>query len=516
MVRPQVRQPFEINPFQEEAERERLAEPCVVVIFGATGDLTRRKLVPALYDLVREGLLPSNVTIVGFARRPLSDAAFRAQLREGVEQFAEARPLHPELWEDFAAGITYLAADFEDPMGYRELARLLDRLDAERGTLGNRLFYLATPPSAYAPIIAQLGAAGLNRSTGWARIIVEKPFGHDLQSAHELNEQLLAVFRESQVFRIDHYLGKETVQNILALRFGNGIFEPLWNRQFIDHVQIAVAESIGVEGRGRYYEEAGALRDMVQSHMFQLLSLVAMEPPALFAATAVRNEKVKVLQSIRPIRPEQVAESTVRAQYVAGPTGSGIVRGYLEEPGVSLASRTETYVALQLEIDNWRWAGVPFYLRHGKRLARRETQIAIVFRLPPTMLFGRNGASALEPNVLALRIQPDPGISLRFGAKVPGPAMRLRAVHMDFLYGASFGAAEHDAYERLLLDAILGDSTLFTRRDEVEAAWALIDPIREGWQTMKEAPLPTYLAGSWGPAASAGFIAREGRKWVRL
>jgi glucose-6-phosphate 1-dehydrogenase len=505
----------------------RTAAPCTIVIFGASGDLTQRKLVPALYNLRRDGLLPGACALVGFARRTKSDEQFRDEMHAGVAAHSRAQPVDDAEWAAFAANMRYHTADFDDPAGYAGLRDLLDQLDVARGAelgQGNRLFYLATPPEAYPRIVARLGEAGLNKpplkesstaagSNGWTRIIIEKPFGRDLASAEALNAHVLGVFDESQVYRIDHYLGKETVQNILTFRLGNSIFEPLWNRRYIDHVQIMVAEKIGVEGRGGYYDNAGAIRDMVQNHMLQVLALTAMEPPAAFTADAVRNEKVKALQAIRPIAADEVGKYTVRGQYTE----------YRNEPGVARGSATETFMALKLMIDNWRWSGVPFYLRTGKALPERLTEVAIQFKQPPLMLFthddhpGHAGsADAMEPNVLVLRIQPNEGIALQIGLKPPGSSLRLRPVELGFNYGAGFGKESPEAYERLLLDAILGDATLFIRRDEVEAAWSLITPIIEGWAA-GNAPKPApYWSGSWGPDAADVLINTDGRAWRKL
>jgi glucose-6-phosphate 1-dehydrogenase len=497
---------------------ERAPEPSVMVIFGASGDLTRRKLIPALYNLSRERLIPGEFSVVGYARRDVGDDQFRHNLLAGINEFSRSRPAQSAVWETFSQGIRYLRADFDDPQGYRDLTSLLDQIDRERGTRGNRIFYLATPPSSYSDIIQHLGDSGLARPAAmgaWCRIIVEKPFGRDLISAVALNRQLSQVFHEDQIYRIDHYLGKETVQNILVFRFANGIFEPIWNRRYVDHVQITVSETIGLEGRGRYYDETGALRDMVQNHLMQLLSLVAMEPPVAFDADAVRGEKVKVLHGIRPMRPTDVPKLTVSGQYGPGAIGAENVTGYRQEPGVDPHSRTETYVALKLFVDNWRWADTPFYLRTGKRLPRRVTEIAIQFKRAPHLLFGQ-AADGLEPNVLVLRIQPNEGIALRAGAKVPGPTIQIRSINLDFMYGTSFGAEQPDAYERLLLDCMLGDSTLFIRSDEVEAAWRLLMPIMEGWQENPPNDFPNYSAGTWGPEAAHSLIEEDGRRWRRL
>jgi glucose-6-phosphate 1-dehydrogenase len=491
-----------------------------VVIFGASGDLTKRKLVPALYNLHRDGLLPNGFNLVGYARRPKSDEQFRSEMYDAICRYSRAQPGSSAEWESFAANVYYHVGDYDEPEDYHALGECLADLDEaagmERGR-GNRLFYLAMPPDIYTRIVRQLGAAGLNgripldlQESGWTRIIIEKPFGRDLETAQELNRQVLSVFDERQVYRIDHYLGKETVQNILTFRLGNSIFEPLWNRRYIDHVQILVAESIGVEGRGGYYDTSGAIRDMVQNHMLQLLALVAMEPPAAFTADAVRNEKVKVLQALRPIAPEQVARSTVRGQYT----------DYRKEEGVAPDSCTETFAAIKLHVDNWRWAGVPFYLRTGKFLPERLTEVVISFRQPPLMLFaqadqpGHYGPpDQMEPNLLVLRIQPNEGIAMRIGLKPPGSQIQLRPVDLGFQYESGFGKNAPEAYERLLLDALIGDATLFIRRDEVEASWSLITPIMEGWKA-GYAPKPSpYWHGSWGPEAADTLINQDGREW---
>ncbi len=512
------------NPLRTGLSETRTVQPCVVVIFGATGDLTARKLVPALYSLAADQPpLPANFTVVGVARRPWTNEEFRKNLAEGVKNFAR-QPFVPTVWETFSQGLRYVRVEFDDDSAYHTLASVLDQIDQERGTLGNRIFYLATAPQYYSDIVARLGAAGAVRREvpeadghGWNRLIVEKPFGHDRSSARQLNADLNKVFKEDQIYRIDHYLGKETVQNILVMRFSNGIFEPIWDRRYIDNVQITVAENIGVEGRGGYYEEAGAMRDMVQNHLLQLVTLVAMEPPSGFEANVVRDEKVKVLHAIMPMNEDDVVRDTVRGQYGPGWLGSEQIQGYRQETGVAPQSQVETFVAAKLQIDNWRWAGVPFYLRTGKRLPKRITEVAIQFKRPPFSLFRKTGADELQPNVLSLRIQPNEGISLKFGVKAPGQAMRIRAMNMDFLYGSSFGAEPPEAYERLLLDSMLGDSTLFTRRDETEAAWEFVDAIEAGWRTMPaQNPLRTYEPGTWGPHAADELIERDGRFWRRL
>jgi glucose-6-phosphate 1-dehydrogenase len=502
------------NPLRAGLRLPRTPDPCAVVVFGATGDLTSRKLMPALYNLSRERLLPSGFSVVGFARRDWSDEHFRAVMKEAVSENSR-EPLQDEIWDSFARGLHYVRSDFDDADGY---ARLRDRLKAQdeaHGASGNRLFYLATPPNAYSVITHHIGESGLTgeRARGWTRLVVEKPFGRDLASARDLDRGLGEVFRERQIYRIDHYLGKETVQNILVFRFGNGIFEPIWNRRYVDNVQVSVAETVGVEGRGGYYEEAGALRDMVQNHLFQLLALVAMEPVASFEGDAVRDEKAKVFQAITPL--ENVDRDTVRGQYVAGAIVGEQVSGYRQEPGVTPASRIETYAALRLEIENWRWAGVPFYLRVGKRLPRRATEVAITFKTAPLQLFRNMGGDNPTPNLLVLRIQPDEGISLRFGAKVPGTRSDVRPVNMDFRYGASFGGSPPEAYERLLLDAMLGDPALFTRSDAVFAAWEILTPVLDAWAE-GASPLQFYEAGSWGPDRATDLVERDGRAWHRM
>jgi glucose-6-phosphate 1-dehydrogenase len=499
------------NPLADELQHSRRAPPCALVIFGATGDLTNRKLVPSLLGLSQDGLLPAGFAVVGFARRDKSDAQFHDDLRAGARQFARGDGL--AAFEEMKSSISYHRSEFEDPAGYIELKKRLEKIDVEHGTRGNRIFYLATPPSSYAGILRHLSESGLSRETGgrFVRVIVEKPFGNDLQTARALNDQVAAAFTERQVFRIDHYLGKETVQNILALRFANGIFEPLWNEKYIDHVQITVAESIGVEGRGAYFEEAGILRDMIQNHMLQVLTLIAMEPPVALSADAVRDEKVKVLRAIRSFEVDEVPRATVRGQYARSFVGGSEVDGYREEPGVPDESVTETYAAIRFEIENWRWAKTPFLIRAGKRMPRRVSEVAIVFNRPPHHLFSRGGGDGLDRNTLLLRIQPDEGVSLRFGSKVPGPDVKIRSVRMDFRYGHAFGGGSADAYERLLLDAMLGDSTLFARRDEVEEAWRIVDAIHEGWRRHDIRPVP-YEAGSWGPE-EADRLLGGGREW---
>jgi len=503
------------NPLREGVRLERTAEPCTVIIFGASGDLTKRKLVPALYRLTQERLLPAEFAIVGFARSEMSHEDFRAKMKDAILTYSEAKRIDEAVWDSFAKGIYYVAGDVNNSESYRKISELLDQVDRERGTAGNRVFYLSTSPTLYAEAIQQLGAAGLAKpeGKGWTRIIIEKPFGHDLTSAKELNVEVAKVFDEEQVYRIDHYLGKETVQNLMVFRFANGIFEPIWNRRYIDHVQITNAEAIGVEGRGGYYDTAGVLRDMIQNHVFQVLSLVAMEPPINLGANAVRDEKIKAMQAVRPIPRDKVDEFVVRGQYAAGAVAGKPAVGYREEKDVPPTSQTDTFTALKLYFDNWRWAEVPFYLRSGKRMPKRVTDIAIQFRKAPLQLF-KAVQQELEPNVLVIRVQPDEGITLRIGAKVPGQVTRIRWVNMDFRYGASFGVASPEAYERLLLDCILGDSTLYARRDMTERGWEIVMPILDSWASSKQ-EVPKYEAGTWGPAEADELIERDGREWRR-
>jgi glucose-6-phosphate 1-dehydrogenase len=509
--------PTEIaGPAQQSVERT--APPCAIVIFGASGDLTNRKLLPALYNLALGGLLSDRTVILGFARHGQSDDQFRESIRQGIDQFSRTRPVRKEVWDALGPRISYLQGQYDNPESFQELRHQLEQFDRERGTQGNYLFYIATPPNVFGAVVRNLGEAGLaarGDGKGWSRLVIEKPFGHDLKSARELNATILNVFHEDQVFRIDHYLGKETVQNILAFRFANRLWEPVWSSQHIDHVQITVAEDIGLEGRASYYEHAGALRDVVQNHMLQLLALVAMEAPITFEAEAVRDEKVKVLKALHPFSDHHIDRDSVRGQYSAGTIDGRPVPGYLEEPGVDPRSRTETFAALKVGIDSWRWAGAPFYLRHGKRLPSRISEIAVQFKPVPHLPFAATGSRALEPDLLVLRLQPNEGIVLRFGAKQPGPEMLLRSVDMEFTYEKSFSMASPDAYERLILDCAVGDHTLFTRADEVELSWAYIDQVEEGWQD-QDARLYRYPAGSWGPEAAHELLARDGRRWHNI
>jgi glucose-6-phosphate 1-dehydrogenase len=487
-------------------------DPFSLIVFGASGDLTHRKLMPALWSLYAARTLPEPFSIVCTARTEMTEEAFRARMREGVTQFARLKIPSDQVWERFARSLHYVAGDPGTSALYDKLADALTRIEQARGGVANRLFYCATPPSLYDDIVEHLGAAGLAQpQSGWTRIIVEKPFGRDLESAQALNHLLTAVFSEEQIFRIDHYLGKETVQNILVFRFANGIFEPVWNRNHVAEVQITVAETIGVENRGSYYEEAGALRDMMQNHLLQLLCLIAMEPPVTFDAGQVRDEKNKVMQAVKPIDPAKTDDVALRAQYGAGYVNGKPAPGYRQEKGVRPDSTTETYAALRLQIDNWRWAGVPFYLRTGKRLAKRVSEIAIRFHRTPHLIF-RRGQSAVTPNVLVIRIQPDEGIALTVAAKTPGPDLSMSPVTLDFRYGELFGGEPPEAYERLLLDAVHGDGTLYARGDWVEKAWALLQPVLDAWGRTP-AGLPTYEAGSWGPPEADAFIARDGGHW---
>jgi glucose-6-phosphate 1-dehydrogenase len=500
---------------EAEKKGERIPEPCVVVIFGASGDLTKRKLLPALYHLEQAGLLPEDFAVVGVARRDLS-STFGPDMQDGILKGGGVEENDPKL-KPFMDKVQYFATNFDDDAGFERLKAYLSDLDTKFKTKGNRLFYLAVAPEFFADIIARLGKHGMVASAAgngpWVRVIIEKPFGTDLESARQLNDEVNAVLSENQIFRIDHYLGKETVQNILVFRFANGIFEPVWNRNYIDHVEITAAESIGIEGRGPFYEKAGAVRDVLQNHVMEVLSFVAMEPPDSFQADAVRTEKLKVWRSIEGIP----VENTVRGQYGPGIVDGKPVVGYRQEDRVDPQSNTETFAAIKLEIENWRWAGVPFYLRAGKRLAKRVTEVSIVFKQPPTHLFKTNASDErIEPNVITMRIQPDEGISLRFGAKVPGPTTNVSQVDMHFSYADAFGKSSANGYERLLLDAMLGDATLFAHRDGVEATWALFTPILEAWAKDANTGFPNYASGSWGPEAADQLLANDCRHWRKL
>jgi glucose-6-phosphate 1-dehydrogenase len=503
------------NPLREGLSTRAVPQPCSVVIFGATGDLTHRKLMPALYNLAADGELPPAVTVIGFARRPKSDDDFRKEMEDAVKKFSR-QTVRDEIWKNFGQSIFYHQSDFSDESGFKSLAERLDKIDHERGTRGNRLFYFAVAPEQFEPILKHLKTVGLNkaREGSWARVIIEKPFGTDLASARELNRVVSNSFSEDQTYRIDHFLGKETAQNILVLRFANSIFAPLWNRRYIDHLQITAAETLGVEGRAGYYETAGALRDMVQNHLLQLLCLVAMEAPSDLSADSIRDEKVKVVRSLRRMSADEVGSNVVRAQYAEGAINGKSVPAYRQEEKVDPKSMTDTFVALKLNIDNWRFWDVPIYMRVGKRLPKSATEISVHFKKAPMVLFNKE---TNEANVLVIRIQPDEGISLRIQAKMPGTSFRIEPVKMDFHYGTSFGKASPEAYERLLLDAMSGDATLFARRDEVEEAWACIDIIENAWSQKKSAPeLHFYPAGSWGPDAADELLARDGRAWRRL
>ena len=493
----------------------RDADPCVMVIFGASGDLTKRKLMPALYNLAALGLLPKEFAIVGYANAAHTDDTFRDQLTKDMNEFASARP-DPHIWDWFSTRIHYVQGEFTDPAGFERLSANLGEVEKDHATQGNRVFYLAVAPRFFSEVVKRLGNAGLTNETegNYVRVVVEKPFGRDLESARNLNRELKDILEEKQIYRIDHYLGKETVQNLLVFRFSNSIAEPLWNRNLIDHVQITAAETVGVEHRGAYYETAGALRDMVPNHLFQLLSLVAMEPPISFEADAVRDKQVEVLRAIQTPTPEEVLTRMVRGQY--GPSQNGAqLPGYRQEPDVAAGSNVETFVALKFRIDNWRWADVPFYLRTGKRMPDHVTEIAIHFRRTPFVLFRNTPVKDLEPNKLLIHIQPQEGISLQMGAKVPGPVMSIGQVNMDFDYTRYFHGAPATGYERLLHDCMLGDQTLFQRADMVEGAWNVIQPILDVWQALPPG-FPNYPAGTWGPSAADALIERDGRAWRQV
>ena len=493
------------NPLLEGLPLAQMPEPCVLVIFGASGDLTRRKIFPALYALALRRLLPENFAVLGAARSAWTDEEFRSRMEEAVREFGRDE-FRQDVWDRLAEATSYRTLEFDDESAEEALRSYIEHVDEDRGTLGNRVYYLAVPPDAMPKLVEEIGER--RKAHGWTRLIIEKPFGYDQASARALNEKIWFDFPEEEVFRIDHYLGKETVQNMAALRFANGIFEPIWNRQFIDHVQITVAESIGLEGRAGYFEKAGTIRDIFQNHMLQLVALTAMEPPSDFTADSVRNEKVKVLKSIHTPGPKHV----VRGQYGRGYVEGIEVPGYREEPGVDPNSMTETYVAAKLFVDNWRWADTPFYVRTGKRLPRRETTIAIQFKRAPHPPFAEAAAEELRPNMLIVHVQPDEGVSLAIAAKVPGLGVKLRTVHMDFVYGGSFHMELPEAYERLILDAMRGDATLFTRADEVDEQWAIVDSIVAAWKRDRPA-FPNYAAGTWGPPTADELLHRDGRSW---
>jgi glucose-6-phosphate 1-dehydrogenase len=492
----------------------RPGDPCIMVICGASGDLTKRKLIPALYNLASENLLSKSFALIGFARNQMTSEEFRNKISEEISQFATGA-VNQDLWHWFARRIYYLSGDFDDPKAYASLKELLAKLDTEHGARGNNFYYLATAPGFFATIVQQLGAAGLvhEEDGNWRRVIIEKPFGRDYDSARKLNHDVREVLSEKQIYRIDHYLGKETVQNILVFRFSNGIFEPIWNRRYIDHVQITVSETVGVEQRGGYYETSGTLRDMVPNHIFQLICLTAMEPPVSFDADVVRDEQAKILKAIQPMVPEDVLVRTVRGQYGEGDNSSHKMAAYRTEPMVSPTSNTETFVAMKLFIDNWRWADVPFYLRTGKRLPKRVTEIAIQFKRAPFLLFRQTSVDKLTPNRLVLHLQPDEGISLSFGAKIPGPLVRLGGVNMSFNYKDYFNATPQTGYERLLYDCMCGDATLFQRSDMVETAWQIVGPILDVWGALPARNFPNYPAGTWGPRESEDLLRRDQRHW---
>lgn len=505
------------NPLEDTSRPKKNVDPCILVIFGATGDLTGRKLVPALYNLARDGQLPGHFACVGFARRPKTNEEFRQEMLDAVNQFSRNRPVDDEIWHSFNNQIFYHQSEFDQDDGYESLRTMLDQLDRQFGTKGNRVFYLSTQPSYFPLIIEKLNQHKLLYNADqvhdkWSRVIIEKPFGHDLQSAEQLQKEISQHLAESQIYRIDHYLGKETVQNLLVFRFSNSIFESLWDNNHIEHVQITVSEEIGIGTRGRLWEEAGMLRDIVQNHMMQLLSLVAMEPPASLKADAIHAEKIKVLNAIRPFPTKKLSEVAVRGQYGPGYIDGKEVKGYRQEDNVSPTSSVETYAALKISIDNWRWDGVPFYLRAGKRLPKRATEIAIIFKRTPGYLF-QTESKKNEQNVLVIRIQPDEGISLKMNCKIPGLNNLIQPVKMDFQYGSYFGATPPEAYERLICDCMAGDNTLFARADEALTSWKLLTPLLNYWAAEKPTDFPNYASGTWGPKAAEELLARDGYQW---
>jgi glucose-6-phosphate 1-dehydrogenase len=503
------------NPLRKGLFSDRTPLPCSLVIYGASGDLTHRKLVPALFDLYEKHLLPASFCLVGISRSKMTDAEFKAKLKESLKH--SEPQLSDSLWDSFSQNFHYLAGGYDDPKVYQTLSTMLDQVDRENGTSGNRIFYLSTPPNVFEPIITNLGNAGLaGEEKGYSRVVIEKPFGHDLESAKALIRHVQEVFKEHQIYRIDHYLGKETVQNLLVMRFSNSIFEPIWDRRYVDHVQITASEDLGVGSRAGYYESSGILRDMFQNHLFQVMCLIGMEPPVAFEANAIRDEKLKILKSIRPFDEKSLKQWAVRGQYGPGYLAGEKVPGYRQEDGVAPQSITPTYAALKIFLDTWRWHGVPFFLRSGKRLPKRATEVSIQFKEPPNLLFKGN-VNELSPNVLVVRIQPDEGITLKFETKVPGMTMEARTVNMDFRYGNTFAEGTSEAYERLLLDCMLGDATLFIRGDEAEAAWAALMPVFHHWEnTQPEGEFPNYEAGSWGPAEADAMLEKPWRKWRRL
>lgn len=506
-----------IHPFEEPGQTLRSLDPCIVVIFGATGDLTARKLMPALYNLKREGQLPTNFACCGFARREKTNEVFRDEMKKAISAHSRVKPIEENIWETFEPQLFYHQSEFDDDAGYERFAKHLADIDAQMGTGGNRIYYLSTQPSFFTTIVEKLKKHKLlydhsEEKEKWSRVIIEKPFGHDLSSALELQKDLMAHLSEKQLYRIDHYLGKETAQNLLVFRFGNSIFENLWNHRYIDHIQFTVAEDIGIGTRGRFYEEQGLVRDIMQNHMMQIFSLIAMEPPVNLSADAIHDEKVKVLEALRPFKGEDFSTSAVRGQYDKGFISGDEVKGYRQEDNVDPKSKVETYGAVRLFIDNWRWDGVPFYLRGAKRLPKRATEIAVTFKHPPGVLFQEHGQKH-EPNVLAIRIQPNEGIALKINCKVPGPSSPIQPVKMDFRYGAFFGLTPPDAYERLICDCIAGDSTLFARQDEVFHSWQFFTPLLDHWANTDPKEFPNYPSGSWGPKISDEMLARDGRKW---